>query len=306
MNGWIDLQVNGFGGVNFSSPNLTLEEIRQACQNLFFRGTEGFLATVVTSSLETYHHVLPLLAKASEILSSEPACSRILGIHLEGPFISPLDGARGVHPQEHTQTPSIPLFGTFLELANHQVKLVTLAPELPGAIPFIRYATKENILVSLGHTLAGAACVQEAVDAGAKLSTHLGNGLPLMIHRHENPLWPQLANSNLHSMIIADGHHLPEEFVKVVIAIKGIDKMVVVSDSSPAAGLPSGSYNFFGMHSILDKNGRLYSPESGLLAGSSATMKDCMDWLSGIGISPKDEMKLGRENPIRLLDCSLY
>jgi N-acetylglucosamine-6-phosphate deacetylase len=106
-------------------------------------------------------------------------------------------------------------------------------------------------------------------------------------------------------MIIADGHHLPEEFVKVVIAIKGIDNVIVVSDSSPAAGLPSGSYDFFGTRSILDPNGRLYSPETGLLAGSSATMQDCMDWLSGIGINPTDEMKLGRENPILLLQNTL-
>jgi N-acetylglucosamine-6-phosphate deacetylase len=301
LDGWIDLQVNGIEGVNFSSPDLSFEDIHRACENLFSRGTEGFLATIITSSWETYLHVLPLIAKASRELSSDPKSSKILGIHLEGPFISPSDGARGVHLQEYTRFPSTSIFGKLLELSDHQIKLITLAPELPGAISLIQYVTNKNVIVSLGHTLAETNCVQAAVDAGARLSTHIGNGLPLMIHRHQNPIWPQLANPQLIPMVIADGHHLPAEFIKVVMAVKGIDNVIIVSDSSPAAGLPSGSYDFFGIHSVLEPGGRLYSPETGLLAGSSATMRDCMNWLAGIGISHEERLRLGRENPLNIL-----
>ena len=299
--GFVDLQVNGYAGINFSDPGLTAAQIAMVARALYLRGTLAFCPTVVTAAPEVYRAVLPLLAKAI-LAAPQEGHSHLLGLHLEGPFISPEDGVRGVHPRAHVMQPSLAFLEELDDLARGQIALLTLAPEQPGALDVIRRAAQMGIAVGIGHSLASAADVRAAVEAGARLSTHLGNGLPNLIHRHRNPLWPQLAALELSAMLITDGHHLPLEMIAAVVATKGIQRLIVTSDAAPAAGCPPGEYEFSGSRVLLEPSGRLRSLESDNLAGSSATMFDCMNVLAGLGLLTEADLWVaGRDNPLAVL-----
>ncbi|RPJ50174.1 MAG: N-acetylglucosamine-6-phosphate deacetylase [Chloroflexi bacterium] len=298
--GFVDLQVNGYAGINFSDASLTLNQVAEVCAALASRGTLAFCPTVITSGMDVYRRVLPELAEA--VLRSGDWPGRLLGIHLEGPFISPEDGAVGVHPREHARLPSLEVFDALYDLSGGKIALLTLAPELPGALELIRRAVERGVVVSIGHTLAGASTIRAAVKAGASLSTHLGNGCPNLLHRHQNPIWPQLAASELAAMLITDGHHLPPEVIAVMLAAKGPSRVIVTSDAAPAAGCPPGEYSFFGSRILLEPSGRLRNLERETLAGSSATMLDCMNVLAGLGLlSAEDLWRVGRDNPLTVL-----
>lgn len=303
--GFVDLQVNGFLGLNFSSADLTLKQVKTVARALYQQGTVAFLPTVVTAPWSVYEQVLPMLAQVIASTGGEESTSsesNLLGIHLEGPYISPLDGARGVHPLAHVRPPSCTEFKTLFDLARGHIRLLTLAPELPSALDLVRCAVDLGVIVSIGHTLADGPAVQAAVEAGATFSTHLGNGCPGLIDRHRNPLWPQLARPALSAGLITDGHHLPADFVRTTLAVKGASRTIVTSDVSPAAGLPPGDYEFFGVKSRLESNGRLHSPDTGTLAGSASTMLQCMNWLASLGILGEGGLwAVGRDNPLHLL-----
>jgi N-acetylglucosamine-6-phosphate deacetylase len=297
--GFVDLQLNGYRGVDFSSPQLTLADVFTTADRMAQRGTLAFCPTVVTTSMETYRHVLPLLAEAIRAPQSR---GRLLGIHLEGPFISPQEGAVGAHPRARVVPPSRAVWDELYALADGQVALLTLAPELPGAVELIRHAVELGVAVSIGHTLADGRSIRAAVEAGASLSTHLGNGCPNLLHRHNNPIWPQLAASQLTAMLITDGHHLPDDVIGAFLAAKGARRAIITSDSSPAAGLPPGEYEFFGARALLEPSGRLRSLASDTLAGSSATLFDCMNRLAALHMLSEAELwQVGRDNPLAAL-----
>ncbi len=299
--GFVDLQVNGWAGVDFCDPALSPQDVLSASERLRRRGTLAFLPTVVTASPATYARVLPALAEAVE---SDPRS--LPGIHLEGPYISPQDGARGAHPAQYVRPPDLAEFRQLCRLARGHVRLVTLAPELPGALELIQAAQDEGALVSIGHTLADGEQVRAAVEAGARFSTHLGNGCPNLIHRHRNPLWPQIAEPRLAALLISDGHHLPAEFLRTVLLAKGAARAAVTSDASPAGGLPPGDYTFFGARARLEPSGRLRSLEGDTLAGSSACLFDCMNHLASLGMLSETELwQVGRDNPLAWLGLSL-
>ncbi len=301
--GFVDLQVNGFRGVSFSSLALTLDQVAAVSADLAQRGTLAFCPTVITASNEVYRHVLPVLAQA--VRESHAWPSRLLGIHLEGPFISPADGALGVHPAGDVRLPSLDFFDDLSRFAGGTLALLTLAPELPGAVELIRHARQQGVVVSIGHTLASAAGVHAAVAAGASLSTHLGNGCPNLLHRHQNPIWPQLAAPELSSMLITDGHHLPPEMITAMVAAKGPGRVIVTSDAAPAAGCPPGEYAFFGTRALLEPSGRLRNLERETLAGSSASMLDCMNHLASLRLlSEPDLWRAGRDNPLAAIGQS--
>ena len=297
--GFVDLQVNGYGGVNFTSDSLTVEDVFSFADQLARLGTLAFCPTVITSSMRTYRHALPVLVEA---MKAPAYRDRLLGIHLEGPFISPEDGAVGAHPIEHVRPPSLEAFDELYRLADGQIALLTLAPELPGAPELIRHAVSLGVVVSIGHTLADAPAVRAAVAAGVQLSTHLGNGCPNLLHRHHNPIWPQLAAPELSAMLITDGHHLPPEVIAAFLAAKGPQRILVTSDAAPAAGLPPGEYTFFGTRALLEPSGRLRNLERDTLAGSSATMLDCLNFLAGLDLFSEDNLwRAGRDQPLAVL-----
>lgn len=295
----LDLQVNGFAGVDFSSPDLTLEQVRRVNHRLAERGVTGYLATLVTSPPEVYRRNLPLLARACQETGEG---ARLLGIHLEGPFLSPRDGARGAHDPRWIRPPDLALSEALEEAADGRLRLVTLAPDQPGALPLIEHLTARGVTVSLGHHLADAALLHEAVAAGARACTHLGNGIPNLLPRHPNPLWDQLAEERLMVMVIPDGHHLPRSFLWVVFRAAGLDRVIPVSDAAPLAGLPPGTYRLWGQEVLLEPDGKLWNPRGNHLAGSSSDLSTCLRRLVTWNlVTERDLPRLASHNPRKLL-----
>ncbi|MFN2352227.1 MAG: N-acetylglucosamine-6-phosphate deacetylase [Kiritimatiellia bacterium] len=297
--GFVDLQINGYRGVDFASPDLTVDHVRQVTQYLLAAGTVAYCPTLVTGPEAQYERNLPVLAEAMQEPDLAP---HILGIHLEGPFISPLEGARGAHPPEHIRSPDVRLFAKYQQWAGGGIKIFSMAPELPGAAEFIRQVTGLGVTVSLAHHLAEDDDLAQAVAAGARAVTHLGNGLPNTVNRHQNPLWWLLACDDLWGMFITDGHHLPEDFIRVALRAKTLDRFLVVSDAVQLAGCPPGEYDFQGHPVILQPDGRVSFAGTPYLAGSSANMLACMNHLAGMEVLGADELRqIGFANPLGLL-----
>lgn len=295
----MDIQVNGVAGVDFSSPGLTQQDVMRAAEALASAGTGLFCPTIVTGSPEMYRGNLQAIAAAMQALGE---ASPIAGIHIEGPYISPNDGARGAHPAEHVRPPDVKEFDLFMEWADGGIRILTLAPEMPGALELIRHARSQNVIVALGHHEASGEALQAAVDAGAVLGTHIGNGIGRTMDRHENPLWWQLACDDLIGSFITDGHHLPPAFIKTALRAKGVSRFVVTSDSTMLAGLEPGRYEMFGSAVVLEPGGRLYVEESGYLAGSASTMLQCMNHLASLGLLDERGLwRVGRDNALDLL-----
>ena len=298
--GFVDLQVNGHRGVSFTSTDLTTDDFVRACMELVREGTAVLLPTVVTASDETYAHCLPLIADA---LEREELAGHAPGIHIEGPFLSPEPGAVGAHPPEHIREPSIALFDQIMTWTRGRVILLTIAADQPGARDLARHAVARGVAVSLGHQLADEDDLAELVDAGATALTHLGNGMPNMVHRHANPIWAGLGNDALTAMLITDGHHLPAALIRTILRAKGPANCCVVSDASPIAGLPPGRYEYLGNDAILEESGLFHNPEKQCLVGSSMTMLQCMNHLASLDILSVEEMiTVGYTNPLRLVD----
>ena len=297
--GLVDLQVNGYRGINFSDISLTRDDFVQACRDVLEAGTTAFLPTMITSPAEVYEHNLPIMAA---VMETEEFRGRLLGFHIEGPFISPQEGARGAHHPEWTRKPDVEFLDKLIEWAKGKIKMLTIAAELEGSDALARHAKSKGITISLGHQMATDEDLRRLVEAGATSLTHLGNGIPAMLRRHENPLWAGLGNDDLVAMIISDGHHLPIPVLKTIIRTKGPRRCVVVSDASAMAGLEPGTYDFLGEKIVLDENGRLYNPETGYLAGSSSTMIGCMNYLARLNIvSPLELAAMGFQNPLKLI-----
>jgi len=297
--GFVDLQVNGYLGHDFNGNELTGETFAEACRQVLAAGTAAFLPTVSTAPMAIYERNLPFMA---EVLQAEEFRGRVLGIHLEGPFLSPEPGARGAHNPEWMRPGDLDLLKRLLHLAGGHVRLLTVAPEAEGAEELARYAVGQGITVAVGHTLAGPEDLARMVDAGATAFTHLGNGLPNLIHRHHNPIWAALANDDLAIMIITDGHHLPPEAIKTMLRAKGVERTAVVSDASHLAGLPPGRYSTIDNEVVLEPSGKLHNPQKQCLVGSSATMMQCMNHLASLGLlSPEELLAVGFHNPLRLI-----
>jgi N-acetylglucosamine-6-phosphate deacetylase len=210
----------------------------------------------------------------------------IAGIHLEGPFISPEDGPRGAHDRAFVRPPDPDLFRRWQEGAGGRIRLVTLSPEWPGACPFIEGCVKEGVTVSIGHTAATPGQIRDAVAAGASMSTHLGNGSHLTLPRHPNYVWEQLAQDGLAACFIADGFHLPDSVIKVILRVKGRNAMMV-SDAVYLSGLPPGTYDtHIGGKVKLRSEGRLHLAGDGrILAGSVRMVLSGVDHLVCAGLA---------------------
>jgi N-acetylglucosamine-6-phosphate deacetylase len=226
---------------------------------------------------------------------------RVPGFHLEGPWISAVDGYRGAHPKEHVRIPKWSDFQRLQEAANGMIKLVTLSPELPGAIAFIEKLSDCGIVVGVGHTSAEATLIAKAFQAGARLSTHLGNGLPENIHRHFNPIWSQLSHQEMYASLIADGHHIPQELFQTVLHAKGKDRTILVSDASTLAGLPPGRYRQWEQDVEIMDNGRLNLAGTPYLAGSGCFLDRCVANAAGYLNDLPAAIEMASINPCHLL-----
>ena len=292
--GLVDLQVNGFAGVDFNSPACAGEPMTRALAAMRKTGVTRCLPTIITSSTAHFS------ACARAIL--QPPHAGIAGLHMEGPYISPLDGPRGAHPREHVGPASIDDFRQRQDAADGRIRLVTLAPEVPGALALIEYLVGQGILVALGHTAANAAQIADAVQAGAKLSTHLGNGCAGQMHRHENVLWPQLSADELTASVIVDGHHLPREVVRSMIRAKGLANVVLVTDAVTAAGAPAGRYRLGELTVERDAHGRVTQVGAGNLAGSALTLDDAIGRTARYcGLSLEQVLPMASTQPAALI-----
>jgi N-acetylglucosamine-6-phosphate deacetylase len=298
--GFADLQVNGYLGVDFSSPALTAEDIHRITEALVKAGTVAFCATIITSELEIYRRNLPLIARALE----QPALKdHLLGIHLEGPYLSTADGARGAHAPEKMRRPDAEEFQRFQEWADGKIAILTIAPELEGSLDLISFVRRNGpVRIAVGHHLAPRETLRQAAIAGATLITHLGNGCPNLLSRHENVLIHQLVNDALTAGLITDGNHLPEDFIRVALRCKGTEKVFIVSDSVPIAGFPPGIYETMGNQVRLTSSGRVENLNGPYLAGSGCNMAQCMQFLRSLRLLTEDELwQVGLENPLRIL-----
>lgn len=262
--GFFDLQVNGFAGVDFNDPQTTPDDVLRAIEAMRATGVTRFLPTFITSSCESFAQC----ARTINAVSS----AAIAGIHMEGPYISAEDGPRGAHPREHVRAASVDDFRRRQEAADGRIVLVTLAPEAAGAVPLIEYLAGNDIRVAIGHTNASPQQIEDAVRAGATLSTHLGNGCASLLPRHPNFLWQQLAADELHASFIADGHHLPPATVKAMIRAKTPARSILVTDAIAAAACAPGIYELNGLKVELGADGRVAPPGVPWLAGSAVTM----------------------------------
>ena len=300
IRGLVDLQVNGYKGVHFSDINLTRDDFVMACRGVFEAGTTAFLPTMITSPKEVYKHNLPIMAA---VLQEAEFKGKLLGFHIEGPFISAQNGVRGAHDAQWISKPDVAYLKQLIDWTDGRIKLLTIAAEPEGAEKLASYAVSQGITVSLGHLMASEADLARLAQAGAVSLTHLGNGVPAMLSRHENPIWAGLGNDDLVAMIITDGHHLPVSILKTIIRTKRPERCVVVSDASSPAGLPPGKYEALGHQVVLEEDGLLRDLTTGYLGGSSASMLQCMNHLASLDLVGTEELlAMGFDNPLALVD----
>ncbi|MGV8879982.1 MAG: N-acetylglucosamine-6-phosphate deacetylase [Sphingobacteriaceae bacterium] len=271
--GLIDLQVNGVNKIDFNAPDLNTDAILAATEFLISKGVTTYFPTVITNADQATLSILQTIDQACQIHEIVRDC--IGGIHLEGPFISPKEGAKGAHDERFIKAPDWNLFKKFQNAAGGRIKIITLAPEWAGSERFIKKCKEAGILVSIGHSLANSAEIENAVKAGAIMSTHLGNAIPLFLPRHPNLIWDQLAAEELYTCLITDGIHLPDSFIKTVIKVKG-NKALMISDATCFAGMPPGEYQtHIGGTVVLDEEKRVSLKDSGgLLAGAAKTLTE--------------------------------
>lgn len=270
--GLIDIQINGFLGIDFSDQDLTIDDLRKATKALWKKGVTTFLPTVITNDQVNLKKSFSILAGA---LDDEVIGLSVPGFHLEGPYISPVQGFRGAHLEKYIRHPDWDEFSELQKAADNKIKLITIAPEVDGAIRFTRKCTESGVVVSLGHHNGSAKIIKEAADVGASMSTHLGNGCANMIDRHNNPLWAQLADDRLTVTLIADGFHLNKEELQCFYKMKGIERTVLVSDALDLAGLPPGEYTRVERLVLLTPDVVKY-PAENVLAGAASPLVSCV------------------------------
>ena len=298
----IDIQVNGFAGFDLNVATVTPEDVCAMVRALWRVGTGFLCPTVVTASFNAIRNSLRAIVQACK--ADVLVAHSVLGIHLEGPYISAEDGPRGAHPLEHVREPDWDEFQRWQDIAEGQISIVTLAPEKKNAIPFIEKLVANGIVVALGHTNASADAIQAAIDAGAKLSTHLGNGAHALIRRHPNYIWEQLGADALWASLIVDGHHLPPSVAKSMMRAKTLDRCVLVSDAVALAGMEPGIYQFAGKSVELtaERCVRLVGTE--YLAGSAIELaRGIENSVRFAGISLKEAVTLATLQPMQLLNA---
>lgn len=296
-----DLQINGHGGIWFSSDSLTRNNVLQALEPHYRYGVTRLCPTLITNSFEGLAAGFAAIREACEFNST--ADRMVCGCHLEGPFISAEDGPRGAHPREHVRSADWSEFQKLQEISGNRIKLVTIAPEVDGALEFIRRAVASGVVIAIGHTAATPDQVRAAVEAGARLSTHLGNGAHAMIHRHRNYIFEQLADNRLSASLIVDGHHLPPNLVQTFIRVKSPKRTILTCDAAGWAGCPPGVYESkLGRSEILDNGKLVVAGQRELLAGSAQETDTCVaNVIEFAGVSLKDAIDMASKNPARLL-----
>ncbi len=297
--GLIDIQINGFVGVNFSGSELEPSALLGLLPQLWRTGVTHFCPTLITNSVEQLRQNFQTLEAARRM--DRRFADAVPCYHLEGPYLS-TGGARGAHDPSLMRPPNWKEFSALQRAANGNIGIVTIAPELPGALDFIRQASASGVVVAVGHTAAEPEQIHSAVEAGARLSTHLGNGLPNLIHRHQNPLWAQLAEDRLAASLICDGFHLPPDLVRVVFRLKGVERCILITDAVHVAGLAAGHYTLVGKGIELLPSGQVVTEDRESMAGSALTMNRAVVVFQRFARATLSEaLRAASLNPARLI-----
>lgn len=299
--GLIDVQINGYMGVDFSGPDLTVEGVRKATRALWKVGVTSYFPTIITNDIERIKQNFAILALARK----DPEIGKsIAGFHLEGPYISPVKGYRGAHLEKYIKLPNWKEFEEIQKAAENGIKLITLAPELEGAIPFISNCVNSGVVVALGHHNGSAKDIQMAIDAGAKMATHLGNGCANEINRHHNPIWPQLSDDRITPSIIADGFHLTREEVRTFYKVKTSNNLILVSDALDLAGLPVGEY-IRGERKLLLTPNVVKLPKENVLAGAASPISKCVGvMMKFTQCGLKEVIQMASTNPAKMFSMN--
>ena len=303
--GWLDLQVNGYDGHDPNAADATAATTRAMVESLWRTGITGACVTICTESQE--HMLRALAAVAAACEADALVAATVVGIHVEGPHIATEDGPRGAHPLRHVRPPDVAEYRRWQEAAGGLIRIITLSPEWEGAPAYIEAITADGVVASIGHTAATSDQIRVAVDAGARWSTHLGNGAHAMIRRHPNYVWDQLAEDRLSAGFIFDGQHLPPAVMKTVIRAKGVERSVLVSDALYVAGLALGVYYLpDGAAVELSAEGRLALQGTPYLAGAVAPLSVGVGHaVRFAGVTLADATRMVTANPSRLLDLGV-
>jgi N-acetylglucosamine-6-phosphate deacetylase len=294
---FFDLQVNGYAGVDFNQDELDADQLHRACERLDADGVAGLLATIITDDLSAMCHRLSRLAEARE---ADPLAERLIaGVHIEGPFLSDREGYRGAHPLDAIRSADPDSMTQLLDAARGLTRVVTLAPESDPRFAVTRFLASRGIIVSAGHTDATLEQLRGAIDAGLSMFTHVGNGCPMHMNRHDNIVQRALSLANeLWLCFIADGAHIPFVALRNYLKLVGEDRTIVVTDAIAPAGLGPGRYRFGRWDLEIGEDMVARAPDGSHLVGSGITMKQNAENLeTAIGLSHSVVRKLTLENP---------
>jgi N-acetylglucosamine-6-phosphate deacetylase len=299
--GFIDIQVNGFAGIDFNHPNFSGNDLVGVCRHLLSTGVTRFCPTLITAGYKQLARNIKEIRQACQKHSL--VRSMVLGIHLEGPYLNPADGPRGAHPKAHVARPDWRKFEDLLKSGNELVRMVTVAPEVAGGLAFIQKASQNGLVVGIGHCNPEPEIVDQAVRAGARISTHLGNGTHQMLARHQNYMQKQLAHDGLMASIICDGHHLPDYFVQNVVRAKGKSRVILISDATAASHAAAGRYTLGELGIEAGDDGVLRLAGTPYLSGSTLTLDRAIGHCAEFaGITLASVIKMVTENPAVLFD----
>jgi len=302
--GFLDIQINGYAGKDYSS-DLSSDEILDLVGHIAKSGTTQHLATIITNGESQMLRSIRAIVEARK--THDMVAKALVGIHIEGPFISPEEGARGVHDPTHIRGCDYEEFLRWQEAAEGLIRIVTVSPEDEAALEFIRKVSATGVVVGIGHTNVAPSMIARAVDAGARLSTHLGNGSAPMLPRLENFLWKQLSDDRLSASIIADGFHLPPYVLDTFTKAKGKDRILLISDAAALAGSPPGIYQWGEMEVEVFEDGHMGLAGTKSLAGASLLLDTCVAHLSEVtGFSLAQAVACATANPRALFGMSVW
>ncbi len=301
--GALDLQVNGYGGVDFNQDALTAADLEQACELLLEHNVAGVLATIITERVEQMETRLSNLARLRE--ASSLASEIIFGIHIEGPFISAEHGYVGAHPPDAVRPADRDTMQRLLDAAGGLTRLVTLAPEQDPGFKVTKMLAEARVTVSAGHCNPSLDQLDGAIDAGLSMFTHLGNGAPMQLHRHDNIIQRALSRSDrLYLCFIADGVHVPLFALSNYIRSAGVDRCIAVTDAIAPAGLGPGRYTVSRWELDIGEDMVAWAPDHSHFVGSAVTMPQVVRNLSQYcGLPPDDVRQLTDTNPRRAVSA---
>jgi len=297
-NKYFDIQVNGYAGVDFNQNNMSLNELTQACDKLAQDGVEGVLATIITANFSDMITRVKNLVKYRK--QNVLVANMIKGIHLEGPFINGDDGFRGAHPKEFILRPTVALMAQMLDACDGLLRLVTLAPEKDEDNLVTKYLHHQGIIVSAGHCDPSFEQLKKAVIEGLSMFTHLGNGCPQLLHRHDNIIQRALSlKDSLWLCFIADGHHVPFHSLKNYIDLVGVDRVIITTDAMAAAGAKQGLYTLSNITLEVGEDRVVREPGKSNFAGSAIDMKSSAENLAKqLGLTAEQIHKVTYANAI--------